>query len=140
MPAFSISLLYHSDKLSVVLLEGHGGSGDEQAAQLAGLFEDDGVMAALLEHKSALHAADAAADDGDLLRVLGGNYLVSVVLHGGGGQSAAGQMHGVLKVLDVCGALELCKVEAAVVAADAGLDLVLTAFLDLGDPLGSTRF
>jgi len=124
------------DELLVVLLEGHGGSGDKGAAQLVGLFIDDSIVAALGEHKSALHAADAAADDGDLLGVLGGDYLVSLMLHGGRGQSAAGQMQGVLKVLDIGSALELCKVEAAVVAADAGLDVVLTAFLDLDDPFG----
>ena len=45
-------------------------------------------------------------------------------------------MQGVLKALNVCGALVLSKVEAAVVAADAGLDLVLAAFLDLDDPIG----
>ena len=33
------------------------------------------------------------------------------------------------------GTLGLCQVEAAVVAADAGLDLVLAAFEDLVDPL-----
>ena len=54
----------------------------------------------------------------------------------GGVQSAAGEMHGVVEVLDIWGALVLGHVEAAVVAADAGSDLVLTALFDLGDPLG----
>ena len=49
-------------------------------------------------------------------------------------QRTAAQMQGILRALDVRGALELRKVEAAVVAADAGLDLVLTALTDLGDP------
>ena len=92
-------------------------------------------MAALLEHQSALHTADAAADDGDLLRVLGGNDLVAIVLHGGRVERAAAQMQGVAQGLQVLGALELGEVEAAVVAADAGTDLVLAALLDLGDPV-----
>jgi len=85
---------------------------------------------------SALHAADAAADDGDLLRALGRNDLILVVLHGRRVQRAATQVQGILRALDIRRALELRKVEAAVVAADAGLDLVLTALEDLVDPLG----
>ena len=71
------------NKLLVVLLEGHGGGREEQAAELVFLLEDDGVVAALLQNQRALHAADAAADDGNLLRVLGRDDLVAVVLHGG---------------------------------------------------------
>ena len=92
-------------------------------------------MAALLEHERALHAADAAADDGDLLRMAGRNDLVLVVLHGRRVQGAAGQVQGVVHALEVRGAFELRHVEAAVVAADAGLDLILVAAEDLVDPL-----
>ena len=125
-----------ADELLVVLLEAHRGRGEEQAAELAGLFKDDRGVAALLEHERALHAADAAADDGDLLRMAGRNDLVLVVLHGRRVQGAAGQVQGVVHALEVRGAFELRHVEAAVVAADAGLDLVLTALEDLVDPLG----
>ena len=124
-----------ADELLIVLLEAHRGSGEEQTAELVGLLEDDGGVAALLEHERALHAADAAADDGDLLRVAGRDDLVLVVLHGGRVQRAASQVQGVIHALEVRGALELGHVEAAVVAADAGLDLVLVAAEDLVDPL-----
>ena len=92
-------------------------------------------MAALLEHEGALHAADAAADYCDLLGVLGGHDLVARVLHRGRVQRAARKMHRVVKVLNVRGACEFGHVEAAVVTADAGLYLVLMAFLDLVDPV-----
>ena len=129
-------LLVPLNEFLVVLFEAHRGSGEEQAAELVGLLEEDRLVAALFEHERALHAADAAADDGDLLRALGRNDLILVVLHGGRVQRAAAQVQGILRALDVRRALELRKVEAAVVAADAGLDLVLTALEDLVDPLG----
>ena len=127
--------LVPSDEILVVLLEGHGGRGQEQAAQLVGLLEDDGLVAALSQNQSALHAADAAADDSDLLGLLGRDYLVAVVLHGGGVQGAAGEMQRVAQMLDVRRSGKLRHVEAAVVAADAGLDLVLLTGLDLMYPL-----
>ncbi len=73
--SFFFALARTSAECLVGLLEAHGGGGDVQAAQLAGLFEDDGGVAALLEHERALHAADAAADDGDLLRLRVGTIL-----------------------------------------------------------------
>ena len=120
----------------VGLLEAHGGGGDVQAAQLAGLFEDDGGVAALLEHQGALHAADAAADDGDLLGLAGGNDLVLVVLHGAGGQGAAGQVQRVVHGLHIGRALGLVEAEAGVVTVDAGLDVLYAVLQDLVDPLG----
>ena len=129
-------LLVPLNEFLVVLFEAHRGSGEEQAAELVGLFEEDRLVAALFEDKRALHAADAAADDGDLLRALGRNDLILVVLHGRRVQRAAAQVQGILRALDVRRALELREVEAAVVAADAGLDLVLTALEDLVNPLG----
>ena len=136
---FNAGLLYLSlvpaQQLLVVLLEAHGRGGEEQTAQLVGLFKDDGLVSSLVQHQGALHTADAAADDGHFLGLLGGDYLVAVVLHGGGVQSAAGQVQRVIQLLLVGSALPLGEVEAAVVAADAGLDLVLAALHDLVDPL-----
>ena len=129
-------ILIPLDESLVVLLEAHCGSSEEQAADAVGLLEDDGLVAALEQNQACLYAADTGADDGNLLGVLGGNDLVAVVLHGRRSKCAAAEVQGVLKALNVCGALVLSKVEAAVVAADAGLDLVLAAFLDLDDPIG----
>lgn len=129
-------LLVPLDELLVVLLEGHGRSGDEQSAQTVGLLEDDRLVAAALEHQGTFHTADAAADDGDLLRLGGRDDLVLVVLHRRRGQGAAGKVHGIPQRLQVVRALVLGHVEAAVVAADAGLYVLLAAFLDLDDPLG----
>ena len=110
--------LVPGDELLVVLLEGHGGGREEQAAQLVFLLEDHGVVAALFQNQRALHAADAAADDRNLLGVLGRDDLVAVVLHGGRVQGAAAQVQGVAQGLHVLGAVGLGEVEAAVVAAD----------------------
>ena len=120
----------------VGLLEAHGGGGDVQAAQLIGLFEDDGGVAALLEHQGALHAADAAADDGHLLGLLGGDDLVLVVLHGAGGQGAAGQVQGVVHRLHIGRAVGAVEAEAGVMTVDAGLDVLHPILQDLVDPLG----
>jgi len=127
--------LVPGDEILVVLLEGHGGRGQEQAAQLIGLLEDNGLVAALGQNQSAFHAADAAADNSDLLGLLGRDYLVAVVLHGGRVQGAAGEVQRVAQMLDVRSTGELRHVEAAVVAADAGLDLVLLTGLDLMYPV-----
>ena len=127
--------LVPSDEFLVVLFEGHCGSSQEQTAQLIGLLEEDRDVALLLEDERAFHTADTAADDGDSLGLLCGCDVVSLMLHGGRVQSAAAKMQGVHGVLEVRGALVLCEVEAAVVAADAGLDLVLTTLFDLMYPL-----
>jgi len=132
-------VLVPCDELLVVFFEGHCGSGEEQAADLVGLLEDGGLVAALCKNDSCFAAADAGADDSDLLGCLGGNDLISVVLHGGRSKCATAKVEGVFQTLDVCGASVLSKVEAAIVAADAGLDLVFLAVEDLEDPVGVTE-
>ena len=127
--------LVPGDEFLVVLFEGHGGSSQEQTAQLIGLLEEDRDVALLLEDERAFHTADTAADDSDSLRLLGGSDVVSLVLHGGGVEGAAAEMQGVHGVLEVGSSLVLCEVEAAVVAADARLDFVLTSFFYLMYPL-----
>ena len=124
-----------ADELLVVFLEGHCGCGEEQASELSGLFKYGGDVAALLENERALHAADAAAYDGDFFGFLCGNYLVAIVLHGGRVQSAACKMQRVTKMLNVGGACELGHVEAAVVTADTGLYLVFVSGLYFMDPV-----
>ena len=123
------------DELLVVLLKGHARGRDEQSAEGVGLFENHRRVPALFQHEGALHASDAAADDGDLLRPRRRDDLVLVVLHGLRGQRAAREVHRIVHALQVDRALVLGHVEAAVVAADAGLDLLLAALLQLVDPL-----
>ena len=128
-------ILIPLEELLVVLLEGHGRSCQEQTAQFVLFLEDNGIVPALFENERRFHTADAAADDGNLLRVLRGNDLITVVLHGGRVQSAACKMQGIAESLHVFGSGCLGEVETAVVATDAGADLVLTALFDLGDPV-----
>ena len=124
------------EQLLVRFLEGHGGGIVVHAAELVALFVDDRGMAALLEDKGAFHAADTAADDGDLLGVLRRDDLILVVLHRGRGQRAAGQMQRIVHRLHVGCALGAVEVEAGVVAVDAGLDLLLAVLKELVDPFG----
>ena len=123
------------EELLVVLFEGHCRCSEEQTAQLVGLLKDNGVVALLFKYDCCFHTADTAADDSDLLGGLGRSNVEAGVLHGGGVQCAAAKVQGVDQSLHVLGALCLGEVEAAVVAADAGLDLVFAAFEDLVDPL-----
>ena len=123
----------------VVFLEGHCRCGEEEAANAVSLFKYYRMVATLLQNQSCLYAADTSADDCNLLGLGGGNDLVAVVLHGGRSQCATAKVEGVFQTLDVCGALVLSKVEAAVVATDAGLDLVFLASLNLEDPLGVNK-
>ena len=122
------------NKLSVLLFECFGRSCEEESAELVGLLEYNAGMAALLEYQSTLHTADSSADDRDLLGLLCRDYLVLVVLHRCRVQSAAREVQGVPKALDIGRAFVFCEVEAAIVAADAGLYLVLAAFKDLVYP------
>ena len=124
------------NELLVVLFEGHCGSSQEQTTDLIGLLEDYRVVAALFQNQSSFTSADTSADNGNFLRAVGRNDFISVVLHGGRVQCATAQMQGVFQRLDVCGASVLSKVEATIVAADAGTDVLFSAFLDLDDPLG----
>ena len=118
-------------ELSLVAL---GGGGDERAAELAGLLIEDGLVAAERQHAGGLHAADAAADDVDGLRLVGLFDVVLVPLHHLGVDRAAGQMQRVAQVLIVRHALVVAHVEAAVVAEDAGADVVFAVLDDLGEP------
>ena len=128
--------LVPAEESLVRFLEAHGGGGDIQAAQRAGLFEDDGDMTTLFQHQRALHTADAAADDRHPLGLAGGDDLIFIVLHGGGGQGAARQMEGVVHGLHIGRAPGLVEAEAGVVAVDAGLDVLHPILNDLVDPLG----
>ena len=92
-------------------------------------------MSAELEHAGSLHAADAAADDVDGLGRVGLLYVVLVPLHRLSVDSAAGKMQAVGKLLIVGHALVVAHVEAAVVAENAGTDVILLVIHHLRDPL-----
>ena len=91
-------------------------------------------MAAQRQHTGGLHAADAAADDMDGLRLVGLFDVVLVPLHHLGVDRAAGQMQRVAQVLIVRHALVVAHVEAAVVAEDARADIGLPVFKHLCEP------
>ena len=92
-------------------------------------------MPAQGEHARRLHAADAAAHDGDLLLLLGGDDLIFFGLHRLGVEGAARHARVVVQGLVVAHALVVRHVEAPVVAVDAGADVLLSPFERLGDPL-----
>ena len=93
-------------------------------------------MPAQGQNARRLHAADAAAHDGDLLGLLRGNDFILLGLHGLGVDGTARHARVVMQGLVVGDALVVCHVEAAVVAVDAGADVVLVALKRLGHPLG----
>ncbi len=92
-------------------------------------------MSAELEHAGSLHAADTAADDVDCLGRVGLLYVVLVPLHRLGVDSAAGKMQAVGELLIVGHALVVAHIEAAVVAENAGTDVLLLVIHHLRDPL-----
>ena len=91
-------------------------------------------MAPLGAHQCGLHAADAAADDGDVLGLAGRLDVVLFGLHGLGVDGTAGQTHSVGQILGVVMSLGGGEVEAAAVAADAGADVLQTILDQLSDP------
>ena len=118
-------------ELSLVALRA---GGDEGAAQLIALFVDNGLMAPQSKHPGSFHAADTAADDVDGLRIFRFLDVVLIPLHGLRVDGAAGQMQRVRKILIVGHALVVAHIEAAVVAQNAGPDILGPALHQLGDP------
>jgi len=92
-------------------------------------------VAAQRQHAGSLHAADAAADDVDGLRIVRLFDIVLVPLHHFGVDRAARQMQGVAQILIIRHALVVAHIEAAVVTEDARADIVLTVLKHLGEPL-----
>ena len=92
-------------------------------------------MPAELEHASRLHAAYAAADNVDGLGRICFLYVVLVPLHCLCVDGAAGKMQAVGELLIVGNALVVAHIEAAVMAANAGTDIVLSVLHHLRDPL-----
>ena len=127
------------NELFVILFEAHGRSREEHTTEVARLLKDGGHMAALLQNKSTFHTANTAANNRNLLRFGGRDDFVAVVLHRRRSQSATGKMQRIFHGLDVCGAFVLCKVEAAVVAADARLNVFFLASKDFINPLGVNK-
>ena len=75
--------------------------------------------------QGGFHAADAAADDGNGLRPSDRGQVVLSALHGFRVQGAPGKAHGVRQILHIGMALVGAEIEAAVVAADTGTDILL---------------
>ena len=88
-----------------------------------------------LEHASRLHAAYAAADNVDGLGRICFLYVVLVPLHCLCVDGAAGKMQAVGELLVVGNTLVVAHIEAAVVAENAGTDIVLSVLHHLRDPL-----
>ena len=96
-------------------------------------------MATLGADQSGLHTADAATDDRNFLDLLGFCQVVLGGLHCFGINGAASQAHGILQVLGIGVTLGLGEIEAAIVAADAGTDILQPLLNQLGNPFGVSQ-
>ena len=113
------------DSLGELFLLGCLAGQDKLTAHLVAGFVDGGIVAAGLQELCANQAADAGADDHDVLGALGlGQALVLQAEHGVAGAG------------DVAGFGVDNLVVAALGAADAAADFVVAAFLCLVAPLG----
>ena len=133
-----VQLLHLADiprkQLAELALVALRAGGDEGAAQPVASLIDDRPVPAQRQHPRRLHAADAASDDGDGLRARRLPDVVLASLHGFGVDRAAGQMQGIHQVLIVGHALVVAHVEAAVVAEDAGADVLPPVLHQLRHP------
>ena len=127
--------LVPGEKVAELALEARRRGLLEDAAQMVGLLVDDRPVPAQGEHTRGLHAADAATHDGDATGRGRWPDVVLLVLHGLGVHGAAREVQRVLERLGVGVALVVAHVEAAVVAADAGANVLLAPLDELGHPL-----
>ena len=121
-------------KVTELALIAFGRGRNERAAKHTGLFIDNRLMAAQRQHAGSLHAADAAADDMNSLRLIRLFDIVLVPLHHLRVDRAARQMQRVAQILIVRHALIVAHVEAAIVAENARADIGLAVFEHLGKP------
>ena len=124
------------DQIAILFLERGGCSRDEHAAQLVALFIQSDLVASLGTHQSRLHTANAAADDCDLLLLLGGLDVIFLGLHGLRIERTARKTHGICQILGVGMSLGTREIEAAGMAADTGLDILKSVLDQLGHPFG----
>ena len=122
-------------KLLILLLEGHGRRGVEHAAQPVGLLVQIHPVPPICRLDGGLHAADAAADHRDALRIFGGGFAVFRLVVGPGVQHAPAHLH--VHGVDV-GPLSVqpIKGQTRAVAGDAGPHVIEPPLLDLGDVFG----
>ena len=92
-------------------------------------------MAAECEHAGSLHTSYAAAYNGDILGSAGLYYLILGGLHGFGVQCTPCHARIVRERLIVAYAVVVSHVEAGIMAAYAGADVLFPAFHQLGYPL-----
>ena len=119
-------------KVAVLFLEGRCGSRVEDTAEAVGLLVEVDLVSAGSSLDRHFHTADAAADDGELLRFLRGTLLVDGLVVGPGVQHALA--HLVTQDIDVRAlAVHAVERQAGAVAGDARTDVLKTVFLEFGD-------
>ena len=109
----------------------------QMTAEAVGLFIEHHAVSAHGAAQRRLHACHAAADDGHLLGAFrrgNAQLLGALELHGVG--HALAVVAGVGEQVQVLGNGHTAAVVHAVVAAQAGADVVFTAFLGLPDEFG----
>ena len=121
--------------IAVFFLEGGRGRRVEHAAEPVSLLVEVDPVSACRCLDGHFHAAESAADDGDLFRVLRGTFLVDGLVVGPGVQHALA--HFVVQDIDVRAlAVHAVEDEAGAVAGDARTDVLGPPFFDLGHVLG----
>ena len=121
-------------QLAEFALVGLGAGCDESAAQLASLLVNHRLMPPQFQYSRSLHTADTAADDmyspADRRRL----NVMLLPLHGLSVDRASGKMQTVTQILIVRHTLVVTHVETAIVAEDAGTDILLPTLHHLGNP------